>query len=151
MRLHDLPQGGSHKFPVAALLTLSALPIHVVYPVFDAYHLTHHDSIHCPQISFPQGCWGQHTTFIFHPQVKTFPPALHSCPPPPLWQGYGPVACKATPVTQATLTPLIFVTRKDPSGKPSQATLVIATVVPRCTMRIQDPMSKGSGSSGNGH
>ncbi len=53
MWLQDLVQGELREVPIVTLLTLSALPICLVYPVLDAYHLTHHNCIHCPQINFP--------------------------------------------------------------------------------------------------
>jgi hypothetical protein len=50
MRLQDLVQGKSCKVLITTLLTLSAIPICVVYPVLDAFHLTCHGCINFPQI-----------------------------------------------------------------------------------------------------
>jgi hypothetical protein len=83
---------------------------------------------------------------ICHSQLKAYSTATQSCPPPPPWPscrpvackaclppppwlGHGPVAGKANPVTQATLTPIVFGLKKCPSGKGSQANLLIPAAV----------------------
>jgi hypothetical protein len=52
MQLQDLPRG-LRNIPITTLLTLFVLPICVVYPVNNAFHLTHHQCVHCTRIFFP--------------------------------------------------------------------------------------------------
>ena len=75
MRLQDLVQGELHEVPIVTLLTLSALPICLVYPVLDAYHLTHHNCIHCPQIFFP-GTLGPAYEFYLLPTGENLPSSV---------------------------------------------------------------------------
>jgi hypothetical protein len=51
--LQDLPQGGLRVAPFTTLLTLSVLPILVLYPVNNKFQLTYHQCAHCNWISFP--------------------------------------------------------------------------------------------------
>jgi hypothetical protein len=52
MQLQDLRWRGLHNVPITTLLTLFGLPICVVYPVNNSFHLTHHQCVHCARISF---------------------------------------------------------------------------------------------------
>jgi hypothetical protein len=119
-----------------------------------------------PRLIF-QGQIIQHMNSIYCPQVKAFPPASWSCPPPPWWPSCSPVALKATLVTHVIPITIMFISTMSlsgreiqlvpaipPSGKLGQATPVIPAAVPRCTMRRDDGKTKGSqgiSSSGKSH
>jgi hypothetical protein len=107
VRLQDLPQGGLHDVPIAprGISCLQSFSPHSP-PVCSLR----------PDL-FSTQILGPGYDFFFYPQVKTSPPALCSCPPPPPWLGRDLVAGKANSATQATLSPLIFVLKKGPSGK----------------------------------
>jgi hypothetical protein len=98
VRLQDSVQGVLRKVPIAILLTLPTLPIWLVYPILDAFYLTHHNCIHCLCIDFP-GTNNPAYKFYLSPTGERLPPATQSHPCPPPWPSRSPVACKATLVT----------------------------------------------------
>ncbi len=104
VRLQDLVQEELRKVPIAALLTLPALPICMVYLLLDVFHRTHHDCIHCPRINF-LGTNNPACKFYLSLTVESLLSSDASRPPHPLWPCHSKVACKATLVTQVNQSP----------------------------------------------
>jgi hypothetical protein len=109
VRVLDLADGEFRDVSMGALLTLLALPFHVLYPVLTMVQLAAHDYIHCPQINFPEDSGNSPYQFHLAPAEESHPSSVKK------WSSSSSMAKSQSSHRSSALSP--FAAKLQPSSR----------------------------------